>query len=152
MFHRNSEYMFSCQLNFRLLEEANGIPIIFAIVFPSHIVMLEEITNGLNTLDWNNDLIIPLHEPYDVNAKLMEYNNAKRKPKNLNRIQNYQSSTKISIDTIQTNINCNNYNESETENIILTRDTKKEKNHENEENREISDDIIGILNEMPQDE
>jgi len=48
------DWTFSARLMISLLDEAKGVPIIFAAVMPSGNVLLEEFTDALDSLNWEN--------------------------------------------------------------------------------------------------
>ena len=54
------DYMLSPRLTIALLEQAKGIPIIFAIAMSTGYIMLQEITDARTSIDWTNVFKKPL--------------------------------------------------------------------------------------------
>ena len=57
---RNGNLTFPSSLMLRLLDEAAGVPLIFAAVMPTGTVILEEFTDALSSLKWTNSFARPI--------------------------------------------------------------------------------------------
>ena len=60
------DWTLSARLLLRLLEEARGVPVIFAAVLPSGNLILEEFTDAQNSLDWTNVYARPIDMSIDL--------------------------------------------------------------------------------------
>ena len=64
------DWTFSARLMISLLDEAKGVPIIFAAVMPSGNVLLEEFTDALDSLNWENIYARPINfEPEESSSE-----------------------------------------------------------------------------------
>ena len=60
------DWTLSARLKLRLLEEARGVPVIFAAVLPSGNLILEEFTDARFSLDWQNVYARPIDMSIDL--------------------------------------------------------------------------------------
>ena len=55
-------------------------------MFPSNFITLQEFSDARTSLEWNNDIAIPMRDDsFDINAYMIAYNKGRKKNKNVNR-------------------------------------------------------------------